>query len=175
MRLWQLGGVTRWPMKLLDARFEIELACGLRRASSRFESHRSSGQTNQRFRRQSQFHDRPSLLVGAKDGCADLRILCYVPELIVLVRRRRRQIEDVNGFRSIRPLPEMPQPLESGHDRSAGQGRRVFRESGCEGPVVRAGDRRMRRLPRRWFRRQETPGEHGEGQEGRRHGAQDGR
>src|SRR5215510_4542582 len=88
--------MTRWPMKLLDAGFEIELACGLRRASSRFDSHRSSGQTNQRFWRQSQFQDSPPLLVGAKDGCADLCILCHVPELIVLVGGRRRQIEDIN-------------------------------------------------------------------------------
>src|SRR5262245_21465200 len=96
MRLWELGVLTRGPIKLLDAGFEIGLACGLRRASSRFESHRSSGQTNQRFRRQSQFQDKPSLLVSAKDGGADLRILCHVPELIDLVRRWRRQIEDVN-------------------------------------------------------------------------------
>src|SRR5262245_49101074 len=81
----------------LDAGFEVELACGLRRASSRFESHRSGGQVGQRVRRQRQFQDLPPLLVGAKDGGADLRILRHVPELIVLVGRRRRQIEDVNG------------------------------------------------------------------------------
>src|SRR5262245_19859909 len=81
----------------LDAGFEVELACGLRRASSRFESHRSGGQVGQRVRRQRQIQDLPPLLVGAKDGGADLRILRHVPELIVLVGRRRRQIEDVNG------------------------------------------------------------------------------
>src|SRR5262245_32270652 len=81
----------------LDAGLEVELACGLRRASSRFESHCSGGQVGQRVRRKRQSRDSPPLLVGAKDGGADLRILRHVPELIVLVGRRRRQIEDVNG------------------------------------------------------------------------------
>src|SRR5215475_3084132 len=81
----------------LDAGLEVELACGLRRASSRFESHCSGGQVGQRVRRKRQSQDSPPLLVGAQDGGADLRILRHVPELIVLVGRRGRQIEDVNG------------------------------------------------------------------------------
>src|SRR5215831_15019098 len=93
----------------LDAGFEIELACGLRGASSWFESHRSGGEVGQPVRRQRQFQNSPPLLVSAKDGGADLRILRHVPELIVLVGRRRRQIEDVNG-----PLPRIRVPDDLG-------------------------------------------------------------
>src|SRR5262245_9446444 len=93
----------------LDAGFEIELACGLRGASTRLESHRGGGQVGQRVRRQRQFQDSPPLLVGAKDGGADLRILRHVPELIVLVGRGRRQIEDVNG-----PLLRLRVPKDLG-------------------------------------------------------------
>src|SRR5215470_10822081 len=88
-----------------DASLEIELSGGLRRSSSWFESHRSSGQVVQRVRRQRQFQDSPPLLVSAKDGGADLRILRHVPELIVLVERRRRQIENVDN-----PLPRICVP-----------------------------------------------------------------
>src|SRR5215468_3261615 len=92
-----------------DASLDIELSGGLRRSSSWFESHRSSGQVVQRVRRQRQFQDSPPLLVSAKDGGADLRILRHVPELIVLVGRRRRQIEDVNV-----PLPRIRVPDDLG-------------------------------------------------------------
>ena len=69
----------------LDAGFEIELACGLRGASSWFESHRSGSQASQRLRRQRQFQDRPPLLVSAEDPSADLGLFRHVPELILLV------------------------------------------------------------------------------------------
>src|SRR5262249_29719054 len=75
--------------------------------------------TGYRVRRQGQSQNGLPLRVGAKSGGADLGVIRHVPELIVLVGRRRRQIENVNDpllrFRVPDDLGVGPRNLIAGH------------------------------------------------------------